>query len=350
MSRRAVVLLTITATILVAIAGMAYWHWTSSVAYSLRQIQDAIRSHDAVKFQKYVNLESLSSRLVDDLASQAMRDQKESSPSATLGTALAAGLMQLMKPRLVELIREQAVRFVEQGRLEPQPRILESTSADKGLSLDRITTQLGAEPSAFGGIQYIRTEGKISLVGLRLRNGRLRADLVLELKMRDAGGYWELVEFSNFTQLLEQIRKLEAERLAEVNGPILQEISNSLKVVSASKTNSSDRWEIERKVHLAIELENTSRHEISGFLAVVQFFDRSGKLVKEAKIRSDRLILPTEHFRGAWVLDINLFDADSKRLYELSNEDVRIVISLTRIEFSRGKVLKVYESLDENEK
>jgi hypothetical protein len=185
------------------------------------------------------------------------------------------------------------------------------------------------------------------LVGLGFRNAELDADLVLELKMRDMGGYWQLAEFSNLIDLLQEITSLQTARLAEVNEPIRQEISQTLQVDRAKKTNRSDRWGISKYVAIEISVRNKSTREVTGFSAAIRLLDSTGELVKEVNISDNDRIAPSKTGRGVWRIDVNMFDASDNRLYDLPSEQVRFEVAFKRVVFGDGSELKLFESLDE---
>jgi hypothetical protein len=332
--------------VLLAGGTFAYWHWTHTPTYSLRQIQKALETHDVAKFEKHVDIQSVSSRLIDDMMSHALKETQPQSGAEGLGTALAAGLVQLMKPRLVEAIREQAVRLVEQGDLG---RSISATNENESgkVSLQAMSEEVGAGEDSFRGIKYVKKQGKIALVGLGFRNAELDADLVLELKMRDMGGYWQLAEFSNLIDLLQEITSLQTARLAEVNEPIRQEISQTLQVDRAKKTNRSDRWGISKYVAIEISVRNKSTREVTGFSAAIRLLDSTGELVKEVNISDNDRIAPSKTGRGVWRIDVNMFDASDNRLYDLPSEQVRFEVAFKRVVFGDGSELKLFESLDE---
>jgi len=196
------------AAVLLAGAAFAYWHWTRTPTYSLRQMQKALETHDVAKFEKYVDVKCVSSRLIDDMMIEALKESQSQSGAEALGTALGAGLVQLMKPRLVGAVHEQFIRLVERGSFRSStPATSESASEES--SLRSMSEQIGADDGSFKGIEYIKKQGKIALVGLEFRNAELDADLVLELKLRDMGGYWQLVEFANLTELLQKTKGLQ---------------------------------------------------------------------------------------------------------------------------------------------
>ena len=50
--------------------GAGWWWWTTTPQYSIEQVKDAINAHDLAKFDKYVDLDTTSSKMVDDPTGQ----------------------------------------------------------------------------------------------------------------------------------------------------------------------------------------------------------------------------------------------------------------------------------------
>ncbi len=75
-----------------------YWYWTRTVDYAMSQIVSAALDRDLETFKKYVDVQGLCSRLVDDISASAMEQQPASSKAEALGQTLGAGLVEMMKP------------------------------------------------------------------------------------------------------------------------------------------------------------------------------------------------------------------------------------------------------------
>ena len=247
---------------------------------------------------------------------------------------------------MVEVIREQAIRLVETGSFGVSDEATPEGDHES-VSLESVFEQTGANESSFRGIEYIKKQGKIALVGLGFRNDRLDTDLVLELKLRDMDGYWQLAEFANLTELLQKIESLEADRLAEINEPIRSQIARTLYADETRKKTRSDEWGISKYVDIVISVRNTSTRDVTGFSATVRIFDSAEKLVKEVNIQDQESIGPSQTGGGVWSVDVNMFDVSDNRLYELPSEQTRIEVEFTRIAFGDGEELKVFQSLSD---
>ena len=83
------------AVLLLVVGALVYWQWTRTPTYSLRHIQKAVETHDVAEFKQYVDLDGVSSRLIDDIMSEALEGTDDQDDAEALGTALGAGLISM---------------------------------------------------------------------------------------------------------------------------------------------------------------------------------------------------------------------------------------------------------------
>lgn len=155
------------------------------------------------KFRKYVDVDSVSSRMVDDFLTEPV---KQALGPNVLGQWIIAGLMGFIKPDLVKAVNDDLISFVENGDFK--------SNAESGttLSLGTVDKRLGFRKHAFKGTEYCKVTGKIAIVGLRFHNETYDRDLILELKMEDAGGYWRAIQLTNFPEFIGKILEAEYQR------------------------------------------------------------------------------------------------------------------------------------------
>ncbi len=218
--------------IIIAGLGFAYWHWTGTPKYSLQQVHKALETNDVVKFEKHVDIKSISSRLIDDLMNLALKEPQPQNELESFGTSLAAGFVHLMKPHLIDSIYSQTIRQVEKGNFG------DFTSPDgtddyqeTDVDIDDISQQLGVDKESFSGISYIRKDGKVALAGLAFQSEDFGESMILELRLRNLGRYWQVVEISNIAELLQEIE------IAEVTSV---EISEDAEQPDISEVEVSD--------------------------------------------------------------------------------------------------------------
>ncbi len=194
--------------------GLWYRNYTRSPEYSLLKIREAIGQHDVDLFEKHVDVDGVTSSLIDQL----MAEFNEEADGEGLGGALAQGLIGLMKPRLADAFREQILQAVETGSFEQEGKGQED-SGGLDLSLQNIV-ETGSD-TEFEGIDQITKEGKIAYVGLKLQpKDSKQGTLVLNVKMRDRGGYWQVAELTNVGEIIQELRGPEEQIAANESSAI----------------------------------------------------------------------------------------------------------------------------------
>ena len=241
-----------TASVLALLAVCGYWYWTRTPVYSLHQAWNAVQQHDVTTFQKYVDVEGVCGRLIDEAfdATQDLTSQSKS-PYESLGTYLAKGLVTLAKPTLVRAMKDEVLRFVEEGEFE-EARASPSADlggtvmgsgepalANEGLSLRALYEKGGAKGTRFVGIDGVKKEGKIAFVGLKFWDSRFATDYVVQIKMRDMGGYWQVAEVPNVAQLLRKISELEKARTPTIAPPVTTSPQQGVQTTTTPEARTS---------------------------------------------------------------------------------------------------------------
>lgn len=223
---------------LTLVVGLAYWYWTTTPSYALSQIVVSVKNKDPETFEKYVDIESIVYRAIDDLLHGPAR---ESGVFGQLDNMVGVGIIGLFKPEIAEIARSQVVKFISQGNLSeiakekiesknnsssfilPIPTVPAKQTTTNLIPADEyqlhnratenyahryhIKKQLadyGISKEGFKGIDYLKTQGPVCFVGLKFRSPKLNRDFIIELKMEDAGGYWRITELSNLNNLISQ--------------------------------------------------------------------------------------------------------------------------------------------------
>jgi len=194
------------------LAGSA-WVYSRTPTYSLHQIGMAFRTHDFAKFEKYVDIESVTSRLIDDVSSSAVAEGKKEAGIENSDPALHAGLLRVMRPQMVDSIREQVVLLVEGEAADVDYAQVLAANRDEVELEYWIETFSEIWNRYYEGISYVKQERNVALVGVRLHYSYSwrDTDITLELRMRDMGGYWQVVELSNVRDLLQEMPRFVSE-------------------------------------------------------------------------------------------------------------------------------------------
>lgn len=201
-------ILLLLALVVVLVGGYLYIRDVmSGPKYALGQAVKAVHDHDVGKFEQYVDVESVTGSLVDQVADQG----KAMGLIIPGGGLVARGVLGLAKPQLAKAARKEVQRFVETGSLEAaaesQPeRVVK-------VSMAGLASKVISPESSFKGVKYVNEQGEQALVGLEFTQPKYDTTMVLEVKMRNRGENWQVTEITNLGQALGHVARMEKQRL-----------------------------------------------------------------------------------------------------------------------------------------
>lgn len=91
-----------------------YWYWTTTPFYSILEIKESIVHHDLKTFEQYVDVERVSSHMIDGFLTPQVRSRLS---KGVLGDLLGSSLISLVKPTLMDIIKNEVSHFVESNQL-----------------------------------------------------------------------------------------------------------------------------------------------------------------------------------------------------------------------------------------
>ena len=191
--------------IVALIGGYTYYrNLVSSPKYSLLQAHEAMQDHDMATFEKYVNIESITTNLVDDMSRQKSLIGMLNPSSMVLKQAL-----QFMKPQLAGVARKEVQKYVETGSFAKDP----TREKKVDISLNGLWNKVVSDSSQFKGVNYTREEGETAFVGLEFTQPRYDTTFVLEVKMQNKGDYWQATEITNTSDIFKSVARLQKQKL-----------------------------------------------------------------------------------------------------------------------------------------
>ena len=198
--------------VLLALAAGTYYYVQSKKdgpTGALVQAAAAVRAHDVASFEKFVDVGSVTSHLVDDVASQ-----------GSLLTALVpggglvmGGALRLLKPTIASAARKEVVRYVETGSVAAATGAAPQRGAS--LSVLGLAGKVVGPDSKFKGIKYATEQGGQALVGIEFTQPRYDTTMVIEVKMLRRGDHWQVTEITNTGELLRGAASLEKRKMLQ---------------------------------------------------------------------------------------------------------------------------------------
>ncbi len=99
---------------LLVFVNFGYWYWTTTPFYSILEIRESIVHHDLKAFEQYVDVERVSSNMIDGFLTPQVRSRLS---KGVLGDLLGSSLISLVKPTLMDVIKNEVSHFVESNQL-----------------------------------------------------------------------------------------------------------------------------------------------------------------------------------------------------------------------------------------
>ena len=326
-------------SVLVVAVFSGFYYWTTTPEYSLLKIKDAIESHDSVLFNKHVDVETVVSRGVDVIFEQSMaNDAGSASGAEALGSKIAAGMLAMMKPKIVEYATNKiniAIEGTTNKGDESKP------VSGKAASLKNIESFFGSDSDLKQS--YVRKEGNIAYFGLERFDEKLQDTITLEFKLRKNDGYWQVIEASNLREMLQRLEKLKEKRLSEINAPIQKQLDASISVAGVGKKNvQANRWK--KQVLVGVLVKNNLDEVIEDVVFQTDILDDKGNTIHTLKLSATKL--PKAFDRElVWTFDINEFIKADKRLLQLPEGQLKYSIKVLSLELSDGKKITTVSSL-----
>lgn len=323
--------------LVILLGAFSWWqHWVHSPQYSLMQAKKAFEQHDLTNFRKYVDVESVTARILDQLLDDFKEENKPVDQWEAMGQTFAENMFMALKPQLAKMAKEQVEYYVEQGSFKQT-----QSQTGSNFSLEEVTGQALAKENEYQGIEYVKKEGKIATVGIKVLQAKYNVPLILEIKMRKQDGYWQVAELSNLIQLTKKIDQLEIARINQLNQPLIQKIKESLVLQDLKKSQYTDEWGMEEKVIFTVHFKNMGSKEIDEYHAVITYKDQNGQKIGEYPLTDQDNIKPGQIGGGEWAKEINPFTNEDKLLYESNN--LQFTVNITKIKFMDGTEIKLWE-------
>lgn len=172
-----------------------------SPKYSLKQLDIAISEQDIVTFDKYVDLDKVVDNAIDQIwqyYSNPTVDNKKTRWT-DLRTEISQSLLSVAKPNLSHVIKKEIYNYILTGKLG------ENNPHDKNPLISLLMTlakeRINPEEWEFQTINYSKVNEDAAFLGLTYYDHLNEANFIVEMKMRNMNGYWQLIEITNISQL-----------------------------------------------------------------------------------------------------------------------------------------------------
>jgi hypothetical protein len=126
------------------------------------------------------------------------------------GFGIAKGSLNYLKPQLAKAARQEIRQYIRTGNIQGG-----LNEHNPFISIAAIAGAIIGEGSEFKDVAYVKKEDNHAFVGLEFTQPKYDTTMVIEIKMQDQGDYWQATELTNIGDLLQQIGRLEKNRLLD---------------------------------------------------------------------------------------------------------------------------------------
>jgi len=193
--------------LIIVISGIFFWKLMISPGYSLKQLDQAISEHDVIAFNKYVDLDATIDGLIVQTWQYYTSDEEIGSRWSEIRNEISNSLLSVVKPNLKELIKKEVLDYIATGQWTSNEAGKENkiSSIVKRVDKEKIDPEQWDQQS----INYTEINGNIAHVGLTYFDKAKETNFLLEVKMRNMKGYWQMIEISNVAQILNMYQNID---------------------------------------------------------------------------------------------------------------------------------------------
>lgn len=186
--------------LVIVISGIFFWKLMISPGYSLKQLDQAISENDVIAFNKYVDLDATIDGLIVHTWQYYTSDEEIGSRWSEIRNEISNSLLSVVKPNLKELIKKDVLDYIATGQWTSNEAGKENKISS--IVIRVIKEKIDPEQWDQQSINYTEINGNIAHVGLTYFDKAKETNFLLEVKMRNMKGYWQIIEISNVAQIL----------------------------------------------------------------------------------------------------------------------------------------------------
>lgn len=190
---------------IVAIAGWWFLYYTKTPTYSLGLVKTAINQHDIETFKKHVDLDTFMDSAIDDFINS---DDKVAEMK---DNPFASGLIQMLKPTLIDYSKKQIYALVEKGTDEGVKNQPQNEGAS-GIA----NNMPSLSNKSFIGIGETKKNGKTATVELKVNDEEIGGEFTFVVAMRELNdGTWQVTKINNLVDYLNAVKEAHKTQLKE---------------------------------------------------------------------------------------------------------------------------------------
>lgn len=176
--------------------GWYFFYFTKTPSYSLKLIQEAVKTHNVEAFKKHVDVNSILNSGYDDV----VKSELDKNVNDPLGRTFALAMAQSFKPVVVETLQTAILdKIAGTENKEPGKYDRDIKKFEEKYSLNSVE---------YKDIGSIEIKDGIANVPLVLYSPKLQEDFTVHILMKKLDdGTWQAYKVDNIAQFIDQIDK-----------------------------------------------------------------------------------------------------------------------------------------------
>ncbi len=315
--------------LLLILAGCAFYffYWVKTPQYSLKLIQESVKSHDVVSFEKHVDTEALCTQALDAFLTQSMSETDKNNP-------FVQGLLQTIKPTLVTALKDGFTEYVRTGNLDIKNPFENKKQTNQFTKEENKVENY--QRLQFKDINNVETNDNRATIDLLFYDTKTEKDFTIKIGMAKLeDGTWRVDSFIDFETFVNEFDKATKEKLAEINKQIEAEIAQNV-VWDSNNPNARANLQtqnlfglVKGDVTIPIPLKNLTNQPVTVKNVQIQFIDNNtNQVIYEIPFAANITIPPNQIATATASFELNPFiDKDTNLIKVFTNTKNKIIIT-----------------------
>ncbi|MDD3641466.1 MAG: hypothetical protein WCV43_01950 [Candidatus Caldatribacteriota bacterium] len=186
--------------LIIVIIGVFLWRVLISPQYSLKKLEDAMEENNVTAFNKYVDLDATVDGIIEQTWNFYTSGETTGSRWSEIRNEIGSSLLSVVKPNIKEMVKKEVLSYISTGQWP-------GSSPDNQNGISELVMNLirdKIDPSQWDrqSINYTKIAGDTAYIGLTYYDESNKTNFIVEVKMRDMSGYWQVIEISNIADIL----------------------------------------------------------------------------------------------------------------------------------------------------
>ena len=193
--------------LIIVFSGFFFWKMMISPQYSLRQLEKAMNEQNVMAFNKYVDIDGAVDSIIVQTWQYYASKEETGSRWSEIRNEIGNTLLSVVKPNLKEIIKKEVFDYIATGQWSGSEEGKENKISS--IVIQIIKEKIDPEQWDQQSINYTEINGNIARVGLTYLDKAKETNFLLEVKMRNMRGYWQIIEISNVAQILNMYQNID---------------------------------------------------------------------------------------------------------------------------------------------